>query len=85
MNKTLKTAVAATAVAAGAVLGTGVATAAPAPGPAVVQVSDSCPVCGLGDYGDDDGGAAALAEHLFQNHFAEWLRTQQVLGTGSAE
>lgn len=82
MNKTIKTAVAATAVVAGSVLGAGAATAAPAPGPAVVQAADPCPVCGLGDYGNDDGGAAALAEHLFQNHFAEWLRTQA--RTGSA-
>lgn len=54
----------------------------------ITPVSDSCPVCGLGGFstdGNGDQGAAALAEHLFQEHFAEWLRTQAVaLGTGSA-
>lgn len=84
MRNTLKAAVLGSAVAAGAVLGTGAAVAEPVHGPAVVQASETCPVCDLGNFGDDDAGAAALAEHLFRNHFAEWLRTQPALGTGSA-
>ena len=86
MNKTIKTAVAATAVAAGAVLGTGAATAAPAPGPAVVQAEgpSPCPVCGA-TFPDTDQGWMDRAKH----GLAEWWNIiaqmqKDTIGTGSA-